>query len=341
MKNDDREIMLGKYETILVTGGSGFIGGHLVDKLITLNKKIILIDRVEPTIKSNQVNWIKEDIRKKVRIHDIMMQHKPNLIFHVAANANGSLSVTQPEVDFSNNVIGSTNIFYAARDAKVKRIVNVSSASVYGIPQIFPISEEHPRDPFVPYGAGKRAVEILATAYYHTWGLPVVSIRPFCVYGPGENMKATLVEPSRYASWHINNGKIPVIGDPDKKTRDFVYVDDVVRGMLILAERGKLGEQYNVGSGTETTMRQLVEAIDKATGKTATIEANREITEDTYRLVGDIEKLKSLGYRPQTSLEDGIQKLVQSFRKMYGDKPPLPNVPTIFNSAQIGEMRNK
>lgn len=339
MKNGDNKVKLKRYKTIFVTGGSGFIGSHVVEELIRLDKRIVLFDRYKPTFKSGHIVWEKGDLKDRGRVNDAVMKHKPSLIFHIGANANGSLSVTQPEVDFDSNVFGSTNIFYAARNAKVKRVVNVSSASVYGKPQKFPMSEEHPKDPFIPYGAGKRAVEILATAYYRTWGLPVVSIRPFCVYGPGENIEATLVEPSRYASWHINYGKVPIIGDPDKKTRDFVYVDDVVQGMFILAEKGKFGEQYNAGSGTETTMRQLVEVIDNITGRKASIEANPEITEDTYRLVSSIEKLKSLGYKPQVSLEEGMKKLIQSFKDLYGDKPPLPNVPTIFSPGQTGEMK--
>ncbi len=339
MGNGDNEVNLKSYKTIFVTGGSGFIGSHLVEELISLGKRIILFDKHKPVCKSGHIVWEKGDLKDRRIVRDAVMKHKPSLIFHVGANANGSLSVTHPEVDFDSNVIGSTNIFYAARDAKVKRVVNVSSASVYGKPQKFPVSETHPQDPFIPYGAGKRAAEILATAYYRTWGLPVVSIRPFCVYGPGENIEETLVEPSRYVSWHINWGKIPVVGDPDKKTRDFVYVDDVVRGMLIVAEKGKLGEQYNVGSGTETTMRQLVEVIDTITGKKASIESTPEITDDTYRLVCSIEKLVSLGYKPQVSLEEGIQRLIKSFKDLYGDGPPIPRVLTIFRPDQTGEKK--
>ena len=132
-------------------------------------------------------------------------------------------------------------------------------------------------------------------------------MRPFCVYGPGENPEVALVEVSRYLRWHLNGKPIHVVGDPDRKTRDFVHVSDVIRGLIILAEHGTTGTIYNLGSGEEVTMRQLTDAIGVITDRTTTVQPILQMTEDSYRLVSDISKARSHGYAPRVSLDAGVE----------------------------------
>lgn len=158
--------------------------------------------------------------------------------------------------------------------------------------------------------------------------------RLFCVYGPRENPDLALVEVSRYLRWHLNGRPIQIVGDVDRKTRDFVHVSDVVQGLVLLADQGSAGKVYNIGSGEEVTMRQLTEVIGSVTGRPVTVEALPHVTEDTYRLVGDITKIRSLGYTARIALRDGVKQLAQEL----GERPALPAGETIFVRGQRAEV---
>ncbi len=323
-----------KYETYLVTGGCGFIGSHLVDALTSQGKEVVVLDNFSSGSESNLnpgPRLVHGDVRDPGQVASVMKD--VDLVFHIAANANGTRSVNDPRFDFETNAVGTLTVLEAALDSGVRRVVYVSSASVYGTPQHFPMSEDHPTEPFVPYGGSKLAGEVLCRTFYRAYQLPVVIGRPFCVYGPRENPELALVEISRYLRWHLNEMPIPVVGDPARKTRDFVHVSDVVQGLLILADKGELGEAYNVGSGEEVSMTQLAEVIGSATGRPATVEAISHITDDTYRLVGDIAKLRSLGYTPRMALKEGVRQLAQEL----GERPALPGGETIFKRGQQAE----
>jgi UDP-glucose 4-epimerase len=175
--------------------------------------------------------------------------------------------------------------------------------------------------------------ELTCLSLFYASDLPVVAARPFCVYGPGEDPKLALVEVARYLRWNLNRLPIQVVGDPDRKTRDFVHVRDLVEGLLIIADQATEGEAYNVGSGTEVNMRQLCDVIGSATGIPPKIDEISDITEDTYRLVGDISKLRALGYEPRVSLEGGVAQLAAEL----GEAPELPGTTTIFSRSQRGE----
>ncbi len=191
--------MLDQYRQILVTGGLGFVGRHLVRSLSQLEKQVRVLDlnvsMAEPEVPSN-VELVKGDIRIAGDVRAAC--EGVDLIFHTAANANGSISVQDLRFDFETNVQGTLNVLEAAKDVGVQRLVYMSSAAVYGIPQHFPMDEEHPTRPFIPYGVSKYTGELYALASHATYGLPVVAGRPFCVYGTGENAKTALVEVGRY-----------------------------------------------------------------------------------------------------------------------------------------------
>jgi UDP-glucose 4-epimerase len=325
--------MLEAFENVAVTGGSGFIGRHLVESLLSLGKEVTVIDRAarDPGELPSEAEHRAADIRKLEEIGEAL--EGAELVFHVAANASGTLSVLEPRFDFETNAVGTFNVAEAVLRLGVRRLVYISSASVYGVPRAFPMSEEHPTKPFVPYGASKLAGELTCMSLFHASDLPVVAARPFCVYGPGEDPKLALVEVSRYLRWNLNRVPIQVVGNPDRKTRDFVHVSDVVDALLLIAERAPEGEVFNVGSGTEVSMRQLCDVIGSATDVPADVDEISEITEDTYRLVADISKLRTLGYEPRVPLELGVAKLAADL----GESPELPGTTTIFSKRQRGE----
>jgi UDP-glucose 4-epimerase len=328
--------MLEKYQNVTVTGGLGFIGTHLVGELQSLGKSVTIIDNLwtsadKPVPKG--VRFIEVDIRDPRKIAESI--EGADLVFHVAANSNGTFSVEDPRLDHEVNDIGTFNVIEGASNGGVGRVLYVSSASVYGMPRSFRMHETDPKEPFVPYGSSKYRGELNALSFHHARGLDVVIARPFCVYGPGENPKIALVEPTRFIRWALNDDAIPVVGDPDRKIRDFVSVHDLARGLLVIADKGQAGQAYNVGSGEEISMTQLVRTIGQITERKVRIHAIPEITDDTYRLVADISKIRSLGYNPQISLREGLKEIVRSL----GDHPERPSGGTIFRVGQKAESR--
>ena len=327
--------MLDEYGKILVTGGAGFIGSHLGDALLSLGKEVVVFDNLSTGSHENVPSGAiltQGDVRNPGQIAEAA--RGSDLIFHLAANANGTVSVNDPRLDFETNVLGTFNVLDVAVQAGAKKFVYVSSASVYGTPQRFPMSEDHPTKPFIPYGASKLAGEICCRSFFQTYRLPLVIGRPFCVYGPRENPKLALVEVSRYLRWHLNGKPIQIVGDLDRKTRDFIYVSDVVQGLLLIADHAPAGEVFNLGSGEEVTMRELTDIIGSVTGRPAVVDAIAEITEDTYRLVGDISKIRSLGYTPRVSLAEGVRQLAEEL----GEQPKMPTGATIFKRGQQAEV---
>ena len=327
--------MLNEYGRILVTGGAGFIGCHLVEALLSLGKEVVVFDCLITGSEENLPSGAKlarGDVRNPEQI--ARAAEGADLIVHLGANANGTLSVNDPRLDFEINAVGTFNVLEGALRAGAKKLVYISSASVYGTPQLFPMGEDHPTEPFVPYGSHKLVAETCCRSFFKTYGLPVVIGRPFCAYGPRENPKVALVEVTRYLRWHLNGKPIQIVGNPDRKTRDFVHVNDVVQGILLLADRAPVGEVFNLGSGEEVTMQELADVIGSATGREAVVDARPEIMDDTYRLVGDVSKLKSLGYAPQMSLAEGVRQLAEEL----GEHPEMPAGATIFKQDQRAEV---
>jgi UDP-glucose 4-epimerase len=322
----------GDRRNAVVTGGLGFVGQHLVRELLHRGQDVTILDRATSVQPPPGTKLVLADLADRRRLATALQG--ADIVFHLAANASGTLSVIDPRLDFETNTVGTFNMLEAALAAGVKRFVYVSSASVYGVPRRVPMDEQHPTRPFVPYGASKLSGEVTAFGFSYATGLPVVAARPFCVYGPGEDPHSGLVEVSRYLRWHLNNEAIHVVGVASGKTRDFVHVSDLVAGLLLIAEHGTSGEVYNVGSGTEISMRQLCQVIASVTGRPARIDELAEITEDTYRLVADITKLRGLGYVPRMSIQDGVRQVAA----FLGDTPDLPEGETIFARGQHAEQ---
>lgn len=326
--------MLNSYHRFLVTGGLGFVGRHLAEALVSLGKEVTVFDNTR-TATDNSPPSGATLRRGDIRDSDAVAKAVDgiDMVFHLAANANGTLSVIDPRLDFESNAVGTFSLAETLLDSNIRRLVYVSSASVYGRPQHFPMDEDHQTRPFVPYGASKLSGEVACLALHDACGLPVVVGRPFCIYGPGENPREAMVEVGRYLRWHLNNEPIQIIGDIDRKTRDFVHVSDLVAGLLLLADRAETGDVFNIGSGQETSMRQLVAAIGAATGHQPALRVISEVTNDTYRLVADISKIERLGYHPSKSLDEGVRELAEHL----GQNPERPGAPTIFTRGQHAE----
>jgi UDP-glucose 4-epimerase len=315
---------------IAVTGGLGFVGGHMTRQLLAEGHDVLVFDigtpgsgALPPGARFRQV-----DLRDPNAV--TAMFGGLHTVYHIAGNSNGTRSVVDPLFDFQTNASATANVCQAAVAARVSRLVYLSSAMVYGRPTRVPITEDHPTTPFLPYGASKLSGEHMVRAFGETFGLPTVIGRAFVIYGPGEDPKIAGGEVSQYLRWHLNHRAVHATGLIDHKTRDFAHVTDVVRALRVLGDRGEPGGVYNIGTGAEYSLRQLVAVIAEATGRPVDLHVDDSITEDSYRHVPDISRLRRLGYRPGTTLPEGVRALAA----VLGDAPEMPEVPTIFRPDQ-------
>ena len=322
---DNAAVDIGPGSRALVTGGLGFVGSHLVEHLIARGAEVTVLDVSPPAHPLPAgAGYRSVDLRDPASCRAALVP--VDVVFHLAGNASGTISVDHPRFDFETNADGTFNLFEALLSTDVRRVVYLSSAMVYGRPQSHPIAETHPLNPFLPYAASKLSGEHVASSMVESYGLPAVVGRAFTIYGPREDPRRAGGEVSQFLRWHLNGLPIPVVGDPEAKTRDFSHVADLVAGLITIAERGTSGDCYNLGTGTETSMRELVRVIGEVTGVPAQMECDRTVLDDTYRHVADISRLRALGYSPKVALADGISSLAA----LLGDHPELPAVPTVF-----------
>ncbi|MFF8959592.1 NAD-dependent epimerase/dehydratase family protein [Streptomyces sp. NPDC014894] len=324
---------LAEFGTVAVTGGSGFIGRHLVKEIVTLGKRVVVIDLADPghdITALPEVQHIRADLRDYGEV--LLALHGVDAVFHLAGNASGPLSVENPRFDFQMNALGTCNVGEAASRLGVDRLVYLSSAIVYGIPRTAPITEDHPTRPFLPYGASKLAGELTLRSLHAACGLPAVIGRSFVVYGPGEDPRRAGGEVSQFLRRHLNEQPVPVVGDLDRKTRDFIHVEDLCRALIVLADRGAPGEAYNIGTGREVSMRELGEAVGLATSRPVELRSDPSSLEDTFRLVADVSALTGLGFAPRHTLHDGLVSLAE----LLGPRPELPSGPVALSRPRSG-----
>jgi len=320
---------LGRYSRVAVTGGSGFVGRHLVSALAARHRDVVALDVAPlPAPHPPHTRTRAVDLRDGRAV--VAAVADADLVIHLAGNASGTVSVDRPRFDFETNAVATFNLCEALARSGRARLVYLSSAMVYGIPKTCPLPETHAVAPFLPYAASKLAGEHAVSAFCRTYGMAATIGRAFTLYGPGENPRVAGGEVSQFLRCHLRGLPIDAAGDVDRKTRDFCHVEDLVQGLLLLAVRGGNGEVYNIGSGTETSLRELADVIAAATGSPTRLRSDGRVTEDTYRMVADITRLRELGYRPRVALLDGVRDLAAAL----GERPELPGVDTIFRSEQ-------
>jgi UDP-glucose 4-epimerase len=305
---------------VLVSGGAGFIGSHLVDLLVEKGANVTVIDnlkdgKIENLEKSkNKIYFKKMDIRDYKGLREVIKERESEIIFHFAANANVPYSVEDPKYDFETNALGTFNLLKSCMDNNVEKIIYASSSAVYGEPEYTPIDEKHPLNPISPYGASKLAGEKLGFTYYHTYGIPFVSMRIFNTYGPRQR---------RYVMYDFlkklreNPNKLEVLGTGEQM-RDYCFVMDMANAFILAGENGNaVGEAFNVAGGNPISIKELAELIVKIMGlegKTKIYYTGRSWKGDITNLIADISKIREvLGFKPKTGLEEGIFKLKDWF----------------------------
>jgi UDP-glucuronate 4-epimerase len=314
--------------TILVTGGAGFIGSHLCGRLLREGHPVICLDNFDsfydPNIKIRNVEgWgktfpdrfelITGDIRNAEHLREVFKKNRIDLVVHLAARAGVRPSIEQPLLYQDVNIRGTIVLLEACKEFGIKDFIFASSSSVYGENQRVPFSEEDlDIQPVSPYGATKRAGELLCYSYHHLYGMNIACLRIFTAYGPGQRPDMAIHKFTRL----IDRGeKVPMYGDGSSR-RDYTYIDDLVEGILSIIHRHKGFEVYNLGESQTTSLIELIKLIEEAFGKKANIEMLDSQPGDVSVTYADITKAKRmLGYQPGVNMKEGIKQFVEWYKK--------------------------
>jgi UDP-glucuronate 4-epimerase len=310
---------------ILVTGGAGFIGSHLVEKLLSENHEVVCLDNFDdyynPKIKQENIRGlignknytlIEGDIRDVSVLNRCFHEKKIDAVVHLAARAGVRPSIQQPELYYDVNVIGTLRLIEAMKIAGVKKLVFASSSSVYGDNPKVPFSEFDSVDnPISPYAATKKASELICHTYHHLYNFDIFCLRFFTVYGPRQRPEMAIHQFTN----HVFSGiPITLFGDGSTK-RDYTYIDDIVTAVMAAIERVEGYEIINVGGSRTVALIDLVRLIEKYSGNEAIIEYKPEQAGDVKQTYAEISKAERiLNYSPQTTIEDGIEKFITWYR---------------------------
>jgi UDP-glucuronate 4-epimerase len=308
---------------VLVTGGAGFIGSHLVEKLLACGHQVVILDDFndfyDPQIKhaniagfATNVAVYHVDLRDSDSVRNLFRREKIDAIAHLAARAGVRPSIQQPRLYYDTNVVGTLHLLEAARVTGVERFVFASSSSVYGASKTIPFSEdEHLTQTLSPYAATKVAGEFLCSTYSYLYNLRVVALRYFTVYGPRQRPDLAIHQFTRriYAGQPIDQ-----FGDGTTR-RDYTYIEDVIHGtMAALHYEGPLFDIFNLGESDTIQLKDLIVAIENALEKEAKINRLPEQPGDMPLTCADISKArKLLGYKPTTRLSEGLPRFIDWF----------------------------
>jgi nucleoside-diphosphate-sugar epimerase len=307
-------------KTVLVTGGAGFIGCHVVSELLKKKCKVTIIDNLSTGKKENlkgyfkDIKFIKGDISNLSLLKKSFKGH--DYIIHLAALVSVPESVSNPCEYHEVNVTGTFNVFEAARIAKVKKVIFASSSAVYGQIGNQPVKESNPLNPISPYGASKLLGEQYAQMFYEVYGLATVCLRFFNVYGPKQSLKSHYASVIPKFAFSMQMGLRPPIHGTGHQIRDFVYVADVARAIILSAKSNKAnGLALNVASGKTHQVIDIVSNINKLlkTDIKATFTPPRP--GDVLITRADINKTKRIiKYKPLVSFEEGLSKTLQYYK---------------------------
>ena len=301
---------------VLVTGGAGFIGSHVVDAYLGAGHEVIVVDNLCTGKRENlnpKARFVELDICDE-RTWQLIRDERPDVLNHHAAQMDVRRSVADPLFDARTNVLGTIGLLEAARQAGVKRMLFVSSGgAAYGEQETFPAPETHPTWPVSPYGVSKRSGELYCHFYQAEYGLPFVAFRYANVYGPRQDPHGEAGVVAIFSGKMLRGEPVTVNGD-GKQTRDYVYVGDVARMSLLALERDATGP-VNIGTARETDVNTLAQTMIEVSGSRSEIRHGPAKSGEQRRSVIDIRRAAEVfGWTPQVSLRDGLARTIEFFR---------------------------
>jgi UDP-glucose 4-epimerase len=311
--------------SVLVTGGAGFIGSHLVEALMAAGAQVTVLDNLQAgswenlPSPSESCKCIEGDVRDNEAVANAIHDCRPGFVFHLAANASVPGSVEEPCYDFESNCGGTFALLNALRLAEISpHVVVASSGAVYGEPEAFPIHETSSLVPISPYGASKLGAEVESRMFSDVYDLPVSIARIFNSYGP---RMPRFVVFDFLRKLQNTPDHLEILGN-GKQVRDLNYVSDTVAGLMILALRGNSGEAYNLASGGSHNVTEIAHMLLDILGlrERAKISYTGESwSGDAQRWEVDIKRIQSLEYSPAIPLEEGLTRVVAWYQQKYGN----------------------
>lgn len=306
---------------VLVTGAGGFIASHLCEALVRRGADVRALVRYTSRRHEGNLTELAPDVRDAIDVHfgdvrdgDLVnrLVAGTSTVFNLAASISVPYSFVAPREVVTTNVEGALNVLCAARDAGVRRMVQMSSSEVYGTAQYTPIDERHPLDVQSPYAASKVAADKLADAFHLSFGVPVVVARPFNTYGPRQSLRAVIavIVAQALAGGELKLGAVT-------PRRDFVFVADTVAGLLALADHhDAAGGTFNIATGADVSVADVVTVVGELLGRELVVRTDeqrlRPEKSEVHQLLGDATKLReATGWAPATSLRDGLQAVIE------------------------------
>lgn len=311
---------------VLVTGGAGFIGSHLVEALLGAGHEVVCVDNFDPfydvAIKRGNIATLvgrddfvlaEVDICDRTSMERVFADGRPELVIHLAAKAGVRPSLAEPILYHEVNTGGTLTLLELCRAHGVDRFIFGSTSSIYGVGSEVPFTEkDHSDQPASPYAATKRAAEILCFNYHHLYGLNVTALRFFTVYGPRQRPEMAI---HKFVRMIDNGERIPLFGDGSSR-RDYTYVSDIINGVVRATECVEGFEIVNIGGAQTITLLGLVELIEKAMGRKALVDFLPEQPGDMEATWADVAKAERMfGYRPGVAIEAGIPLFVEWYRE--------------------------
>lgn len=300
---------------VLVTGGAGFVPSHVVDSLVERGAVVTAMDNLQAGVGDNLAGSVGRAVFVNADLRDADAVRRAvegqEYVFHLGANASVPNSFKNPRYDFETNALGSFNVFEAAKDLGVTRVIYASSAAVYGEPQYVPTDEKHPLLPTSFYGESKLAAERLGMMYHKMFGLGFTAIRIFNTYGPRQPryVLADLIRKLKR-----NPRELEVLGT-GKQIRDYCFVSDTAGAFIAAAENEQMnGDAYNISGGNPVSISELVGIILKVMDlpDCKVTYTGQSWKGDIDRLVADISKIRAAGFAPSVALEDGVRLTIES-----------------------------
>ncbi len=302
---------------IIVTGGAGFIGSHVVDAYAATGHQVIVVDNLSTgtrALVNPAARLVEMDINDP-ELAELFRAERPDVVNHHAANASVSLSVRQPVFDATQNILGTINLLEAARQANVGKFIYISSGgAMYGNPEYVPMDEDHPSNPVSPYALSKHTGERYVRTYGIEHGLRWTSLRYANVYGPRQDPLGEAGVVSIFCQ-NLLDGTAPEIHWDGEQTRDFVYIGDCARANLLVLEAGD-GQAYNVGTGVGTSINRLFRTLLEVAGQDLTPRRGPRRPGDARHSYLDFSRIeRDLGWQAEVSLRDGLSKTWRHFTK--------------------------